>query len=320
MHGSRTSPLTMLLLAGSLCAFPAGAQTVRPEPGTGTAPETRLALPLDTTRPFSIQLSGQGEHTFRADMDGPGNVSLTRAVASVGFSARLREGIGLRLQLDGEWSQYDFENATTIIAGTGEPWSDVQSYRLAPTFTFDVGETWSLLVGGDVRIAYEPGADLGDSLTGGGFIAARWKIDENFALTLGVSGRSRIEDDALVLPVLGVEWKISDRLSFATQGIGGGLTYKLTDALDLTLRASYDPRDYRLDDDRALLPGGVVQDDRVPVGLELTWRPSPMIALSVYGGAVVYQEFETLDSVGNTVSEVESDPAAFIAVRGTIRF
>ena len=94
----------------------------------------------------------------------------------------------------------------------------------------------------------------------------------------------------------------------------------MTDTLDLTLRGAYEPRSYRLSDDRGQNPGGVFYDTRVLVGLELTWRPAPFAILSIYGGGVVWQEYEVYNSGGAKLTDNESDAAPFIAARATIQF
>lgn len=309
-----------LIVTLSICGAAYG-QSVAPAPGTAFDPETRLGV--DEYRregPVGFQVYAQGSHDFDADLDNSGESAVSRFGAGVGVEWEAATNLIFRFAFDAEWSDYDFSGPVALIGADASPWEDVQSYRFAPSVQIGLEARWALLVGGDVRVAYEPGADVGDALMGGGYVGARYQWTDAFALTFGVSAQSQLEDDTIVLPLIAVEWDITDRLRLESRGVGLGLTYKLSDQFDVTLRGSYDPRSYRLSEDRALNPEGVVNDDRVVVGAELTWRPAAFVVVSLFAGANLWQEYEILNSSGGKITDNESDPFPAIAARATFRF
>lgn len=311
----------LLIATPLLCGAGALAQ-VAPDPGAGLRPETQLGV-NETLRqgPVGFQLYTQGTWNFDADLDGGGESSVNRLGAGAGIEIEAAKNLIFRVAFDAEWSDYDFSGVTGLIGNDPSPWEDVQTYRIAPSVQINFDDPkWTMSFGGDIRAAYEPGADFADSLTGSGYVAFRYQWTKSFALTFGVGAGSRLEEDVLVLPVLGVEWQIDDKWSFGTRGLGAGITYKFSDQLNLTLRGGYEPRGYRLSDSRGANPGGVFHDDRVPVGLELTWKPAPFAIFSIFAGGVVWQEYRVYNDNGNKLADDESDPAPFIAARATIQF
>lgn len=306
----------------TLCfAGAAVGQTSTPQVGVTLDPETRLGVErYNRQGPLGFAIYSQGSYDFDADIDNSGEVAVSRFGAGAGMEWQAAEKLIFRLAFDAEWSDYDFSGPVALIGADPSPWEDLQSYRVAPSAQIGIDEQWTVLVGGDIRIAYEPGADIGDSITGGGFAGARYQWTDKFALTFGASVQGQLEDDTVVVPLIGVEWEITERLRLDSRGIGLRLGYKLTEQFDIALRGSYDPRSYRLSEDRALNPNGVVNDDRVVVGAELTWRPAPFAVVTLFAGANVWQEFEILNSTGGKITDNETDPAPFIAARATIRF
>ena len=53
----------------------------------------------------------------------------------------------------------------------------------------------------------------------------------------------------------------------------------------------------------------------MPVGLELAWKPIAGLTLAVEGGVAVYQEYEFLNSSGDHISDVNTEPAPYVGLR-----
>lgn len=271
----------------------------------------------------SIELRARGSFTFSADIDDTdGDVQIGRAGFGVTLGFQPWERARLSLGVDQEVSWYLFDNATPIIPTSpadGDPFELALSTTFSPRLSVQHDERWAWFVGGIIQVAGEPDADIGDSATFGGFAGARYAFSESFGLSFGFAAKTRLEDDAIVIPLIGLDWKINDRVTVATEGTFGTVTVKLADQWSAILSGGWELRDYRLDDD-AVLPDGVVSDSRVPIGLAFEWKPSPNTTVSVGGGVVVWQEFEFRDEDGDDVSETNTDPAPFIGVSATFRF
>ena len=132
--------------------------------------------------------------------------------------------------------------------------------------------------------------------------------------------RSRLEEHALVLPIPGFYWKITERLTFRTAQ-GATLSWK-NDARGkwvTDFSAGYESRAFRLNEDGEL-PGGVVRDRRVPVIASLRYGPNPGLSARIFAGVALAQQFEFLDSEGNAAGTADADPSLIAGVSGSIRF
>ncbi|MBC7834953.1 MAG: hypothetical protein H7Y88_07610 [Phycisphaerales bacterium] len=292
--------------------------------------KTKADLPA-----WQLWLRGAGEFTFAADLDDDagasgtqGEVSIARASTGLTFLGPIGDRARLNIDLTGEVSWYNFENggallppASALPAGTvtDSLFDEVYEVGVAPILAFVIDEQWSWFLGGGVRASGESGADIGESLTYGGFGGARYAFSEDLALSFGLGVRTRLEDDPYVLPVLGLEWQINDKVRFATEGLGARVTAAIDDEWSVWISGAYESREFRLEEDGPL-PDGVVNDSRFPIGVGVQWKPSANLVFEVAGGVVVWQEFEIDDSDGDEVAEVQTDPAAFIRAGVRIAF
>lgn len=271
-------------------------------------------------RPWTVSISGGGSYTFAADIDdSDGDVRIARAMFGVGVGIPVGERSRLSFSIEEEASWYLFDNATGLVPGSTDPFELGLSTDFSVRFFAPIDEDWSWFVGGNVNVSGEPDVDVGDAVTFGGLAGARYRVNERLALSFGVAGRSRLEDSALFIPLLGVEWKVSDRVTLSTEGTGLRVAAKLDEAFTVALSGGWESREYRLRDDGPL-PDGVARDARVPIAVSLDYAPSRTFRLSVFAGAVVWQEFQFDDRDGDEISETNTDPAPFVGISGTFSF
>lgn len=290
--------------------------------GTATAQEgegadSRVALPA-----WSVSLTPRGQVDFRGDLkDGPGSVTVYRGGASLDVGVALTEHWQIGLGTSVEASSYRFRNATTLIAGTAQPWNDVYIVNLTPAVTYALNERWAVTVGGMIEFAGEGGADVGESFTGGGFVSVRHKCTDTFAISLGVAAKSRLEDEAWVLPLIGVQWQVSEGVRLSSRGPGAEVEARLGsgDEWALVVDARYESREFRLSDESPL-PEGVVRDRRVPIGVGLRWRPAENLKVELRGGVTAWQEYQVDDRTGLEQAEVNTKPTPFLGLSVEFRF
>lgn len=281
--------------------------------GGGT--DERVALPA-----WSVSLTPRGQVDFRGDLkDGPGSVTVYRGGASLDVGVALSEQWQIGLGTSVEASSYRFRNATTLIAGTAQPWNDVYMVNLTPAVTYAVNERWAVTVGGLIEFAGEGGADVGESFTGGGFVSVRHKCTDTFAISLGVAAKSRLEDDALVLPLIGVQWQVSEGVRVSSRGPGAEVEARLAEGWAVVVDARYESREFRLSDESPL-PEGVVRDRRVPIGVGLRWRPAENLKVELRGGVTAWQEYQVDDRAGVEQAEVNTKPTPFVGLSVEFRF
>ncbi|MBY0307187.1 MAG: TonB-dependent receptor [Phycisphaerales bacterium] len=301
-----------VVLAGSLASV-ASAQTH----GSGEAPEPTRE------RFFDTELNITGDHAFSANVDGGGDVSVTRAMGMLWLAHSFSPTLRLSLQLSEEASWYDFSNATGLIAGSGRPFSQLLETDIAPGVSVKLNDRWTALGGAFFRFAGEGDADVGDSFTWGGYAAASYRASKDFSITLGVRVNDRLEEDRLILPAVALDWNVSQtvRVQFipAVGGAGFRVTSAINDRWSFLIDGEYQRREFRLNDE-APLPEGIVRDSRAMIGVGVVYKPTDKIELTARAGAVVWQEFRIDDRDGNQLATPNTDPAPYIFIGGKINF
>lgn len=315
----------VLMMAGGAMAQP-GAQTT---PATESSPvaqgeegagETSAGAQVSGPPPFTFTITPKGEHTFESSMRrSDAEVSISRAGVDLDFGWQVRERLRLTFGIEGEASWYNFSNFGSILPNALDPIDDAYLVRFAPGVRYRIDERWSVLAGGIIEFAGDRDVSMGDAATYGGFGGVGYRVSDDLLVTAGVIVKSRLEDDVLVVPLLGVRWQINDRLSLENETLGLRFSGKVNDQLTASIFARYEIRDYRLSD-QSSIPDGVLEDSRIPVGATLKWSPSRNVALAFSAGAIVWQRYEFKDSNGDDVANDRTRPAAFIGVSAEISF
>ncbi len=88
---------------------------------------------------------------------------------------------------------YDFNGQNGF--GAMRPWDDIHSFRLSAPIRFTKGQNWSYFIVPTVRVTGEKGADLNDSLTGGGFAGFSYRLNERLTIGPGIGVITQIEDE-----------------------------------------------------------------------------------------------------------------------------
>ncbi len=283
--------------------------TGRPDPRlSGDAP------PLgDGQDDVSFRFLIGGGYAAPADFEDLGDVSITRSAAELSIDIPLvAEELSLSIGLLNEWSWYNFD--------TGFADREVTLFRASTGLQWKIDEKWSAVGGIDVEAAAETDADFSDGMTFGGFAGARYEISPTLALTFGVFGRTQIEDNVMVLPLIGIDWQFAEDWTFSIQGPSARVSYSVSEELELSLRASMDNRAFRLNDDPGKYKEAVLRDERVTVGLQAQWEPKPWFSLNAEAGMVVMSEIQFDDAEGNRISKDDGDPAAYFGLSATFRF
>ena len=249
-----------------------------------------------------------------SDMErGPGDVEIQRAGWHAVLGERVGEDTAFFLQLDAEASFYDFASDSLIVPGGGDPLNDVYETSASVSMQHDPFSDRSWFAGAEVMLSGEDEADVDDSLSFAGIGGLRYRVRDDFALSLGLAARTRLEDDTWIWPFLGFDWQVSDDLRLQSRGSEVELTSTLSESFELSLEAAFDMRQYRFNDD-GVIPDGVLQDEEITASLGLAWKPRPDVKVELQGGAVLWRELNTLDVDGNDLAEIEADVAPFVGL------
>jgi len=216
-----------------------------------------------------------------------------------------------------ERSRYDFSDESPASAAGID---DVTATRIGVNVRRSLNEKWSLFGNVDTTFNVAKGVKWGDGQTSGGLVSFSRRVNDKFSFSIGLIARSQLEERARVIPIPGIDWKITERLTLRTaQGVT--LSWQIDELKKwiTDFAAGYESRAFRLDEDGPL-PGGVVKDRRVPVTASLRFGPNSGLNARIFAGAVFARQFEFLNSEGDTVDTVDADPSLIAGVSGTIRF
>jgi len=310
-------PIHTAASAAALLAL-AGAALAQPADDADQQPPAKVT-DADTKADPAFQINLGARHFFEADLDtGPGELSTTRAAVGAAVTLFPADRTRLTFAIDATESWYDFSGATGLHA-SGEPFDNATEIDLSAAFSAPLNDTTNYFVSALVGYAAESGADFSDSLVYGGNVGFVTRQSDTFSWGLGVAVRTRLEDDALVIPLPQITWKLSDRWVLATQRGGVTLDYDASESLNYGLGIQFDTRTFRLDE-TGPIPAGVASEERVPLFFYATYKPNPTIEITAEAGATVYSNIELFDSVGNELVNDDVDPAIFLGLTGRIRF
>jgi len=279
-----------------------------------------------TARPWRITFTPAVEYALPADLrTTTGDVSVFRVGAGLGVSAPIGEMSSLGVNLAWQRSWYEWDKATAF-GGTNEPWDDVNELDLGVRYMSRVDEKWSWFAGVGVNSSGEDGADFGDTLTFGGGGGVRYQVSETLGLTGGVIVRSQLEDNASVIPIVGVDWTIDDRWSLTTDyrtsifpRPGVFVKYKASEDVTVALGASYETKAFRLSD-RDTPADGIGREWRLPVELNAQWKVSAHGTLSATVGLVAWQRYRMDDAAGVRIAQFETDPTMSFGLSFTLAY
>jgi len=278
--------------------------------------------PQQSQTSFAVQLFG--EYLSAADVDDTsGDVEVVRVGVRLSLRHVVNPQLAYTATLRHETSDYDFSRAAGLFPGSNDtqsPFDRVHETRASFGFIYGIDDAWSLFGTGFIGAGYETGARIEDAMFGGAFGGFGYAFSDTFSLQLGIGVRTRQDDDALVIPLIGFIWKIGDDLRLESEGIASRLIWQTTEDLELSLFARYTTRDYRTDRSNEFLPDGVFRDDRVVIGARADWTPNPGFVLTIEAGASIWQRFTFYDQNDDRINRTETDPQLLIGASFEVRF
>jgi hypothetical protein len=256
-----------------------------------------------------------GSYTTPADLEaGRGDLAIWRADAELSLSAPLTSTSRLNLSARNQWSWYDFSRGDKPLVGDSfGVFSQVVTTNLRASLNQRLDDRWSLLAGFDIDASGETDADVGDSLTYGGILAARYSVNPGLTFTLGFVVRSVLEDGVQYIPAAGVDWKFAEQWRLTLLGPTARVTWRPRDNFDIYTRFAYEGRDFRLADDGPL-PDGVVRDGRVTLALGINSKLTESLTLSSELGITPWGVIDFADPDGDKLASYDLKPAAFFAL------
>lgn len=323
MDPSRLTILATVAALARLAAPCAGQDLVEEATAPEAAPSAEPPAAAKPPEPLTFSIASGFQYLFETNIDGGGEISLTRVPLDIHadwtLSRQFTLSTGLRFELD----LYDFKGVSPLGA---DPWSDV--YNL----TLDVQAMWALdqrtrIFGGPVVGWYrESGADWGSSVVAGGLLGMTYAVSPKLIVGAGMGVVTRIEDDLLIYPIIVLNWRLTERTYLTSRAGPAGiaatgleLVHVFEGGWEIGVGARYEFRRFRLDD-TGVVPNGVGEETDFPAWIRLTYRPDESFKLDLYCGLSLFGRLGTDDDQGNEVARVTYDPAPIVALIGRLDF
>jgi len=273
-----------------------------------------------------LSASAQGGfiHQMDADLDSGGSFSVNRFFVQTSPTYSYGNFNSISLSLGYGFDSYDFSGETGL--GARGPWDDVHSFRVSLPWRWKINENWMGFVSPTLRYSAMDGADFDDALTGGGVAAFSYRYNDRLSVGGGFAVMTQLEDDTQVIPILIIDWKITDTWSLQTlQGTGAApgpgltLSWQPNERWLVSFGGRYEELRFRLSESGAV-PGGIGEDRSFPVFTGIEYRINPKASIFFMGGIEVGGELSLEDREGRTLVEEEHDPAGFLGVSFSASF
>ena len=297
-----TPPTSLLLsLLGLACA---------PATVFAGSPVIPVAAPDAPFAPnFVMDLSAQYEFADESPAGPAGDV--IRGRVSIPLFIPLSKDWRIIGVVRGGFSDYE----TDPFGGNG-----LQTWNVGGLVTLDgqLNDTWSITFGALGGASWEDGASFSDSLTGGGLIMAGYRFSPTLKVGFGGLYLTRINEDALAFPALGLDWQVTDDFDITLYGLDLRAEYDLSSEWSLYVRGEYDPNGALLEK-RAGSDVDSFDDQGFRAAGGLKWTPCAWLSLSMEGG-FAFHEYTLRNDREEILAKDRLDPAPFVGVSAQLSF
>jgi len=260
---------------------------------------------------------------FKSDLDGGGNLSVSRFFLDAGGRKKINERLSVGLSLSYDFEDYDFSASTDLLSR--KPWDKIHRPGVGALFGYESKNGWKASVGPKIAFSRESGASWRDSLTYGAVFIVSRQVHPRLDLGVGVGAFKRVEKGSL-FPFVKVNWQITDRLRLANPFRAGpagpaglALSYAPNERWEFAVGSAIRRFRFRLDNSGAA-PDGVGEARLLPVYLRATRKFGPGFRLDAYAGAAFRGQLKLEDEDGNQLRADSHDTAPLLGMTLSGRF
>jgi hypothetical protein len=260
----------------------------------------------------------------RADVQGGGDVAISRSSLQAQGQYQLTDQLQLNLQGSYERDEYRFSSVNRL---GNEPWENINILAVQAFAGWQVNEHWTLLAGPIISFAAEDAASWNRAATFGGAAVAAYHFNDRLTLAGGQGVMTQIEDHVAFIPVVRLDWQACDQLSLragtfnlgAQGGAGVEANWQLCPTFALGAGVQYQDRRFRLDR-HDIAPDGVGEQSGVPVYMKATWQPCAHMTVGGFAGVQFAGRLKLDDDRGHHITTRSYHPAAILGARLSILF
>lgn len=257
---------------------------------------------LDT--PYTITQSVGYRSAANISDNTLGGVSSWDTKTSLQYSKPIDRTLAI-MQLSWTFSNWDFDNAPLL-----KQTHDID-LGIRAIHRFD-GSRWSALAMGGLGFGgeNETAFSHGQRLRGG--LAAGYRFNEKLSAFLGIMITDREENDATFLPIISIDWQISEKLKLQTRN-GATLTWEPSDydSSEISFFVEYDTSAWRTREQT--VPGvfsgeALVEESRLTVGIGAAREILDDVRAGIRLSSDAWREFEIRRNDAR-VADFDADPA-----------
>lgn len=307
-----------LTIAGSVCIILFAGSL------TGFAQSEPEKAPPQGVSGWSSVVRGGGVVQTDTDLDEGGSYSSTRLNIEAGHGYRWSRSDAASLALSYSYDGYDFSGGGSGMAAR-DPWSDIHSFSISAPMRYGINQQWSAFLIPSVSSNGESGADFSDTVNGGALTGVSYRFGDRLTIGPGIGVFGQIEESATIIPILLINWKITDTISLetgrglaASLGPGLNLNYRPSERWSFILGGRYEKLRFRLDSN-GTVPGGVGEDRSFPLYGGCTYMMSPKASVSFVAGIEFGGELKLEDEDGERIAKESYDPAPIFGLTFNIR-
>jgi hypothetical protein len=268
---------------------------------------------------WSSFIRGGSVYNVETDLDSAGEFSVNRYYIEGGVAYLFRIDRMVSFSVGYGQDDYHFSGLPS------EPWNNIDNYRASVFARWGLDNDWSCFAASSIRAYGESGVDLDDALTAAAFGGASYNFGDKLRLGPGLGVFGRIEDTPLVIPILIIDWKITEKLSLgnggglaATAGPGLTLGYTMSKHWNLSISGRYESKRFRLDGEGAA-PNGIGEDKSIPILGSISYILYPGTQISGLLGTNLDGQLRIEDQNGAYISGDSYDNALFMGITVGIR-
>ncbi|MCA3449881.1 MAG: hypothetical protein INF92_05820 [Rhodobacter sp.] len=289
------------------------------------APAIAVAQDQDEEEGLSFEADALFVFQGDANLETSGKFSANRSFASIGAEMPLGERASLEFEAGLGGTNYDFSGVSGFPLANELGW--VQQNEISLRFSYSASDRLEFFLEPGLSLNGESGADSGDGTTSELLAGFTWQFNPRLIIGPAVGLFESLVGDDDVVPILLIDWQISDTVSLSTarglaasRGPGLTLSWQANDVWSFGLQGRLEDVQFRLDNNHGAASGGVAEEAYTPVVATASWRPNERMEVMGFAGVATGGEFTLYDSKGTELSTQTYEDATLFGLVATLRF
>ncbi|MCA3438272.1 MAG: hypothetical protein INF48_13250 [Rhodobacter sp.] len=289
------------------------------------APAIAVAQDQDEEEGLSFEADALFVFQGDANLETSGKFSANRSFASIGAEMPLGERASLEFEAGFGGTNYDFSGVSGFPLANELGW--VQQNEISLRFSYSASDRLEFFLEPGLSLNGESGADSGDGTTSELLAGFTWQFNPRLIIGPGVGLFESLVGDDDVIPILLIDWQISDTVSLSTarglaasRGPGLTLSWQANDVWSFGLQGRLEDVQFRLDNNHGAASGGVAEEAYTPIVATASWRPNERMEVMGFAGVATGGEFTLYDSKGTELSTQTYEDASLFGLVATLRF